>query len=110
MMATFNMYKGNLPLNTRCWGYKTGVGCHHYPMKLQRSLGGQYYAGLNDQGSDPAGQFFYSCSFLIYLVIQVVLVHVGVTSLIAHIRVGRLQAALEAQTMVLPAVGMAQIC
>ncbi|XP_053159133.1 atrial natriuretic peptide receptor 1-like isoform X2 [Hemicordylus capensis] len=35
---------------------------------------------------------------------KVVLVHVGVTSLIAHIRVGRMQAALEAQTMVLPAV------
>ncbi|XP_066468706.1 atrial natriuretic peptide receptor 1-like [Tiliqua scincoides] len=35
---------------------------------------------------------------------KVVLVHVGVTSLIAHIRVGKMQAALEAQTMVLPAV------
>ncbi|XP_042303603.1 atrial natriuretic peptide receptor 1-like [Sceloporus undulatus] len=35
---------------------------------------------------------------------KVVLVHVGITSLIAHIRVGRMQAALEAQTMVLPAV------
>ncbi|XP_048360348.1 atrial natriuretic peptide receptor 2-like [Sphaerodactylus townsendi] len=35
---------------------------------------------------------------------KVVLVHVGVTSLIAHIRVGRMQAALEAQTTVLPAV------
>ncbi|XP_077777759.1 atrial natriuretic peptide receptor 1-like [Podarcis muralis] len=35
---------------------------------------------------------------------KVVLVHVGMTSLIAHIRVGRMQAALEAQTMVLPAV------
>ncbi|KAJ6669466.1 hypothetical protein lerEdw1_000014 [Lerista edwardsae] len=35
---------------------------------------------------------------------KVVLVHMGVTSLIAHIRVGRMQAALEAQTMVLPAV------
>ncbi|NXT09598.1 ANPRB protein, partial [Prunella fulvescens] len=34
---------------------------------------------------------------------QVVLVHVGVTSLIAHIRVGRIQAALEAKTTVLPA-------
>ncbi|KFP64183.1 Atrial natriuretic peptide receptor 2, partial [Cariama cristata] len=35
---------------------------------------------------------------------QVVLVHVGVTSLIAHIRVGRMQVALEAKTTVLPAV------
>ncbi|NWR37655.1 ANPRB protein, partial [Tachuris rubrigastra] len=35
---------------------------------------------------------------------KVVLVHVGVTSLIAHIRVGRMQAALEAKTTVLPAV------
>ncbi|XP_064261033.1 atrial natriuretic peptide receptor 2-like isoform X1 [Passer domesticus] len=35
---------------------------------------------------------------------KVVLVHVGVTSLIAHIRVGRIQAALEAKTTVLPAV------
>ncbi|XP_044284060.1 atrial natriuretic peptide receptor 1-like [Varanus komodoensis] len=35
---------------------------------------------------------------------KVVLVHVGMTSLIAHIRVGKMQAALEAQTMVLPAV------
>ncbi|KAM6473127.1 atrial natriuretic peptide receptor 2-like [Liasis olivaceus] len=35
---------------------------------------------------------------------KVVLVHVGVTSLIAHVRVGKMQAALEAQTMVLPAV------
>ncbi|XP_050843313.1 atrial natriuretic peptide receptor 2-like [Serinus canaria] len=34
---------------------------------------------------------------------KVVLVHVGVTSLIAHIRVGRIQAALEAKTTVLPA-------
>ncbi|KAJ7417523.1 natriuretic peptide receptor A/guanylate cyclase A [Willisornis vidua] len=36
---------------------------------------------------------------------KVVLVHVGVTSLIAHIRVGKMQAALEAKTTVLPAVG-----
>lgn len=42
------------------------------------------------------------------LVWQVVLVHVGVTSLIAHIRVGRMQVALEAKTTVLPAVGMIQ--
>ncbi|OXB59218.1 hypothetical protein ASZ78_013304 [Callipepla squamata] len=35
---------------------------------------------------------------------KVVLVHVGVTSLIAHIRVGRMQVALEAKTTVLPAV------
>ncbi|XP_039199384.1 atrial natriuretic peptide receptor 2-like [Crotalus tigris] len=35
---------------------------------------------------------------------KVVLVHVGVTSLIAHVRVGKMQAALEAQTIVLPAV------
>uniref|UniRef100_A0A7M4FES2 Guanylate cyclase n=1 Tax=Crocodylus porosus TaxID=8502 RepID=A0A7M4FES2_CROPO len=35
---------------------------------------------------------------------KVVLVHVGVTSLIAHIRVGRIQVALEAKTTVLPAV------
>ncbi|XP_017941345.1 atrial natriuretic peptide receptor 2 [Manacus vitellinus] len=35
---------------------------------------------------------------------KVVLVHVGVTSLIAHIRVGKMQAALEAKTTVLPAV------
>ncbi|OWK57291.1 Atrial natriuretic peptide receptor 2, partial [Lonchura striata] len=35
---------------------------------------------------------------------KVVLIHVGVTSLIAHIRVGRIQAALEAKTTVLPAV------
>ncbi|GCC29608.1 hypothetical protein chiPu_0008051 [Chiloscyllium punctatum] len=34
---------------------------------------------------------------------KVVLVHLGVTSLIAHIKVGRMQAALEAKTMVLPA-------
>lgn len=40
------------------------------------------------------------------LIWQVVLVHVGVTSLIAHIRVGRMQVALEAKTTVLPAVGM----
>uniref|UniRef100_A0A8D0G9H7 Guanylate cyclase n=1 Tax=Sphenodon punctatus TaxID=8508 RepID=A0A8D0G9H7_SPHPU len=35
---------------------------------------------------------------------KVVLVHVGVTSLIAHIRVGQMQVALEAKTTVLPAV------
>ncbi|NXN20693.1 ANPRB protein, partial [Nycticryphes semicollaris] len=35
---------------------------------------------------------------------KVVLVHMGVTSLIAHIRVGRMQVALEAKTTVLPAV------
>ncbi|NXV81895.1 ANPRB protein, partial [Atlantisia rogersi] len=35
---------------------------------------------------------------------KVVLVHVGMTSLIAHIRVGRMQVALEAKTTVLPAV------
>ncbi|KFZ60510.1 Atrial natriuretic peptide receptor 2, partial [Antrostomus carolinensis] len=35
---------------------------------------------------------------------KVVLVHVGVTSLIAHIRVGRMQVALEAKTTVLPAI------
>ncbi|NWY55748.1 ANPRB protein, partial [Chionis minor] len=35
---------------------------------------------------------------------KVVLVHVGVTSLIAHIRVGRMQVALEAKTTVRPAV------
>ncbi|KFZ69511.1 Atrial natriuretic peptide receptor 1, partial [Podiceps cristatus] len=35
---------------------------------------------------------------------KVVLIHVGVTSLIAHIRVGRMQVALEAKTTVLPAV------
>ncbi|NXH21867.1 ANPRB protein, partial [Bucco capensis] len=35
---------------------------------------------------------------------KVVLVHVGVTSLIAHIRVGGMQVALEAKTTVLPAV------
>uniref|UniRef100_F6Y3Q3 Guanylate cyclase n=1 Tax=Monodelphis domestica TaxID=13616 RepID=F6Y3Q3_MONDO len=34
---------------------------------------------------------------------KVVLVHVGVTSLIAHIRIGKMQVALEAQTTVLPA-------
>ncbi|XP_072373720.1 atrial natriuretic peptide receptor 1-like [Scyliorhinus torazame] len=34
---------------------------------------------------------------------KVVLVHLGVTSLIAHIKVGRMQAALEAKTTVLPA-------
>ncbi|XP_056156767.1 atrial natriuretic peptide receptor 2-like [Lampris incognitus] len=35
---------------------------------------------------------------------KVVLVHVGVTSLIAHIRVGRMQVALEAKSTVLPAI------
>ncbi|NXG45960.1 ANPRB protein, partial [Psilopogon haemacephalus] len=35
---------------------------------------------------------------------KVVLVHVGLTSLIAHVRVGRLQVALEAKSTVLPAV------
>ncbi|KAG9347055.1 hypothetical protein JZ751_005982, partial [Albula glossodonta] len=35
----------------------------------------------------------------------VVLFHVGVTSLIAHIRVGNMQVALEAKSMVLPAIG-----
>ncbi|XP_041041448.1 atrial natriuretic peptide receptor 1 isoform X3 [Carcharodon carcharias] len=34
---------------------------------------------------------------------KVVLVHLGVTSLIAHVKVGRMQAALEAKTTVLPA-------
>lgn len=34
-----------------------------------------------------------------------VLVHAGLTSLIAHIRVGRMQVALEAKSTVLPAVG-----
>ncbi|XP_044535181.1 atrial natriuretic peptide receptor 1-like [Gracilinanus agilis] len=34
---------------------------------------------------------------------KVVLVHVGVTSLIAHIRIGKMQVALEAKTTVLPA-------
>ncbi|KAM8960519.1 atrial natriuretic peptide receptor 1-like [Pelodytes ibericus] len=33
---------------------------------------------------------------------KVVLFHVGVTSLIAHVRVGKMQVALEAKTMVLP--------
>ncbi|XP_078075352.1 atrial natriuretic peptide receptor 2-like [Mustelus asterias] len=37
---------------------------------------------------------------------KVVLVHVGVTSLIAHVKVGRMHAALEAKTMVLSA----QVC
>uniref|UniRef100_A0A3P8XIM0 Guanylate cyclase n=1 Tax=Esox lucius TaxID=8010 RepID=A0A3P8XIM0_ESOLU len=36
---------------------------------------------------------------------KVVLVHVGVTSLIAHIRVGRMQVALEATSNVVPAIG-----
>lgn len=36
---------------------------------------------------------------------QVVLIHPGLTSLIAHIRVGRMQVALEAKSTVLPAVG-----
>ncbi|XP_078533573.1 atrial natriuretic peptide receptor 2-like [Lissotriton helveticus] len=35
---------------------------------------------------------------------KVVLIHIGLTSLIAHIRVGRMQVALEAKTTVLPAV------
>ncbi|MBN3315637.1 ANPRA protein, partial [Atractosteus spatula] len=35
---------------------------------------------------------------------KVVLIHVGVTSLIAHIRVGKMQVALEAKTTVLPAI------
>ncbi|XP_072471663.1 uncharacterized protein [Notamacropus eugenii] len=35
---------------------------------------------------------------------KVVLVHVGVTSLIAHIKVGKMQVALEAQTIVLTAI------
>ncbi|KAJ1218311.1 hypothetical protein NDU88_005894 [Pleurodeles waltl] len=35
---------------------------------------------------------------------KLVLIHVGLTSLIAHIRVGRMQVALEAKTTVLPAV------
>ncbi|XP_043371408.1 atrial natriuretic peptide receptor 2-like [Dermochelys coriacea] len=39
-----------------------------------------------------------------HFLVQVVLVHVGVTSLIAHIRVGKMQVALEAKTTVLPAV------
>ncbi|XP_078385362.1 atrial natriuretic peptide receptor 1 isoform X2 [Cetorhinus maximus] len=34
---------------------------------------------------------------------KVILVHLGVTSLIAHVKVGRMQAALEAKTTVLPA-------
>lgn len=38
--------------------------------------------------------------------LQVVLFHVGVNSLIAHIRVGKMQAALEAKSMVLPAIGI----
>ncbi|XP_075444175.1 uncharacterized protein LOC142487915 [Ascaphus truei] len=37
---------------------------------------------------------------------KVVLSHVGVTSLIAHIRVGKMQVALEAKTLVLPAVAI----
>lgn len=37
--------------------------------------------------------------------LQVVLIHPGLTSLIAHIRVGRMQVALEAKSTVLPAVG-----
>lgn len=36
---------------------------------------------------------------------QVVLFHAGLTSLIAHIRVGRMQVALEAKSTVQPAVG-----
>lgn len=43
--------------------------------------------------------------FLSDSVLQVVLVHAGLTSLIAHIRVGRMQAALEAKSTVQPAVG-----
>lgn len=35
-----------------------------------------------------------------------VLFHPGLNSLIAHIRVGTMQVALEAKTTVLPAVGM----
>lgn len=36
---------------------------------------------------------------------QVVLIHAGLTSLIAHIRVGLMQVALEAKSVVQPAVG-----
>lgn len=36
---------------------------------------------------------------------QVVLIHAGLTSLIAHIRVGLMQVALEAKSAVQPAIG-----
>lgn len=52
--------------------------------------------------------FSLSHLWLVFLngsVLQVVLVHAGSTSLIAHIRVGRMQAALEAKSTVQPAVG-----
>uniref|UniRef100_A0A8C4SL10 Guanylate cyclase n=1 Tax=Erpetoichthys calabaricus TaxID=27687 RepID=A0A8C4SL10_ERPCA len=39
-----------------------------------------------------------------FILISVLLFHIGVTSLIAHIRVGKMQAALEAKTSVLPAI------
>lgn len=42
---------------------------------------------------------------LSFIVIQVVLVHEGVTSLIAHITVGKMQAALKVKTTGLPTVG-----
>lgn len=38
-------------------------------------------------------------------VLQVVLIHAGLTSLIAHIRVGLMQVALEAKSAVQPAIG-----
>ncbi|XP_028973623.2 atrial natriuretic peptide receptor 2 isoform X2 [Esox lucius] len=40
---------------------------------------------------------------------KVVLVHVGVTSLIAHIRVGRMQVALEATSNVVPAIASLKV-
>lgn len=41
---------------------------------------------------------------------QVVLIHAGLTSLIAHIRVGLMQVALEAKSAVQPAVGRSFFC
>lgn len=45
------------------------------------------------------------CVSIMILTDQVVLVHVGVTSIIAHIKVGQMHAALEAKVLVISAQG-----
>lgn len=41
---------------------------------------------------------------------QVVLIHVGVTSVIAHIKIGQMHAALESKVLVVSAQGQSALC
>lgn len=47
----------------------------------------------------------YDSASVMILIAQVVLVHLGVTSVIAHIKVGQMHAALESKVLVVSAQG-----